>query len=420
MVSQPPIGVRWTSIRYRTLIFYAFVLACGIGALVFLARPSLWNASQTRIGNALDWLATEALTVAGNPSGVAERGAAPAQFLNIQGDVEVRKVGWETFRPAGIDLPLDPGDTIETAGSGWAQIHFADGTEYSMSPSSLIVIEESSVRHNVSRVAVNVSSGVVDLSTSPTLSAGSQSSVRFANSTAQLMPAAEAKVNADLKSGSVTLMAGQANVKRGNESVELHPFQQVSVATGTPLKVTAVPPSPHLLSPANLLRVVVPPDGLDFRWQPVAGIHRYHFKISRTPFFDQLWFDDIVVGNEVRVKAIPGGIFYWTAISVDPGGDESDYSENFKFTVPSSKTAPDATLVLDSVNAIGHVILIEGSTDPGNAVFVNGDRVALVAPDGTFKYITQPFADPGDYTLTVEARNAEGKTTIHRVQATIR
>jgi hypothetical protein len=409
--------VQYLTIRYRTIWTYAALVLVIVLGVLYLKNPDAFWSSGSGLGRAWRWIVTETGRLAGH-SGTAANGEAEARFLRLEGDVEVRRLGWETFRPASTDLGLASGDTVETSSDGWAQVRFADGTEYTINPSSLVVVEENSVNRDNSHVAVNVTSGVVDLSTSPSLPSKSESSVRFADSTtsARFSAASEANVNATLHNGTVTLTAGSGQVKRGDESVALHPYQQVSATPWRPLSVADVPPSPNLLSPANLASLPEQKNaGLLFRWNAVPGVKRYHFKVAQTPFFDPILFSEVTSDSKATVKGIGGGVYYWTVISLGPDGKESQYSENFRFSVAGPGGGPAPLLVLDSITTIGKVVLIEGHTDPGDDVFVDGTRVPLVSGNGSFKYISQPLTGP--HAFAVVAKNATGQTTTRSVQA---
>src|SRR5207253_854706 len=109
-------------------------------------------------------------------------GQQQAHFTNIDGSVRVRKANSNSFVQANYDLPLDKGDVIKTDSQGIAKIAFTDGSSYTVKEDSLIVVEENSTNAaQQTQVAVNVTTGTVDLTTG-TLSQGSRQEVRMAGS----------------------------------------------------------------------------------------------------------------------------------------------------------------------------------------------------------------------------------------------
>jgi len=99
----------------------------------------------------------------GNNNGTA--GPQQAHFTNIDGEVLVRR--GSTWIPADYNVALETGDVIQTKSQGIAKIVFADGTNYTIKPDSLIRVEENSVNAaQQTAVKVEVNTGTVDLATS--------------------------------------------------------------------------------------------------------------------------------------------------------------------------------------------------------------------------------------------------------------
>src|SRR6202040_1773710 len=113
--------------------------------------------------------------------------AQQAHFTNYDGTVRIKKSNSNTWVAADYSLPLEKGDVIQTGSEGMARVVFNDGTSYTIKQDSLIVIEENSANAQQTQVAVNVTTGTVDLSTS-TFSQGSKSQVIVAGATASLAP----------------------------------------------------------------------------------------------------------------------------------------------------------------------------------------------------------------------------------------
>ena len=64
----------------------------------------------------------------------------------------------------------------------------------------------------------------------------------------------------------------------------------------------------------------------------------------------------------------------------------------------------------------GRLAEISGRTEPGAAIIINGQPVANIAPDGNFRYFTEPL-DPGEHTIVIIGQNRRGGTA--RQQITI-
>ena len=75
-------------------------------------------------------------------------------------------------------------------------------------------------------------------------------------------------------------------------------------------------------------------------------------------------------------------------------------------------------LEIESPELHGNVVEISGRTEPGAALIINGESVADIHPDGTFKHFTQALTR-GSQTIVVTGQNRRGGTTIKRVEIVI-
>jgi len=129
----------------------------------------------------------------------------------------VKKANSNTWVNADYSLPLDKGDVVQTSSEGMARVVFNDGTSYTIKQDSLIVIEENSANAQQTQVAVNVTTGTVDLATG-TYNQGSSSKVIVAGATASLAPESTAMVHNDPRADQheILVKIGSGEVTRGN------------------------------------------------------------------------------------------------------------------------------------------------------------------------------------------------------------
>lgn len=150
--------ISWTTIRYRS-VFLAVVAVCLLGMVVLgfmfpQVAKSAWSAVSSRI-------ARRAAQI-GSSSTLSQ-----AHFTYIDGSVKVKKANANSWITANYDTALEKGDVVQTTTEGMAKIVFTDGTNYTVKQDSLIVVEENSTnKDQQTNVAVQVSTGTVDLSTS--------------------------------------------------------------------------------------------------------------------------------------------------------------------------------------------------------------------------------------------------------------
>ncbi|MFB3814247.1 MAG: hypothetical protein ACE14L_09050 [Terriglobales bacterium] len=340
-------------------------------------------------------------------------GPQQAHFTALDGTVRVKKASSSTWVTADFNLPLERGDVVQTSSEGMAKVFFPDGTSYTVRPDSLIVIEENSANaQQQTQVAVQVTTGTVDLSTA-TFQQGSSSQVIVAGAKASLAPESAAMVHNDPRADVREILAKKGSVKvtRNNETVTLSDYERVTFKADSPqmTRTKEIGP-PTLITPANMMPVYVtaPGKAVDFSWAPAANSHGYRLRISRNPYFSSTVLDRVIQGTDTRITGLKEGTYYWVVTSQDAGGHESVESERNQFSVVvRSPDEMTLALELDPFVQHGHVIEVKGRTDATARVMVNGQEVPLVKPDGTFSYFTPPLPT-GENTITVTAHNARG------------
>lgn len=345
----------------------------------------------------------------GNPN-QPEPGPQQAHFTNIDGTVRVRKASSNTWVVADYSLVLDKGDYVQTAGDGIAKVVFTDGTNYTVKPDSLIAVQENSVNsQQQTKVAVQVSSGAVDLTTAQ-LVGGSKSQVIVAGATASINSESQAEVVNDPRAeqSSVMVKKGSGEVNREGKRVQLEDYTKVSFHQGSAemVKTKELRP-PILMSPGPLQNVFIDPatKGVNFSWAPVDSVREYHLKISKSASFSgSLVVDPKVSSTQVVVTNLDEGSYYWQVSSIGADGKESSESETSKFNLVPKGTG-NVALDLDYVQ-LGHVIEVKGHTEPNARVMVNGQD-AVVSGDGTFHHFTNPLPT-GENVITVTAQDAKG------------
>jgi hypothetical protein len=404
--------IRWHTVRYRSVAILGIGLLAVTTTILLIVFPE-WRAGLLnlipgdRIADAIEDLTTR-----------------QARFTNLDGSIRVRKANEVEWSAANFSMSLDKGDVVQTEGDGVARIAFADGTLYVVKPNTLIVIEENSIPDDraASRVAVQVTSGVVDLSTPPMTG---ESRVLIADAQASIRNRSRAVVtnNPDTNTHEILVSRGGAEVRRGSDRVELGEYEQASF--GGPesrLQKRAVVAPPILLTPANMAPVVVreaQAAEVEFTWSAIATADSYRLKVSTSPIFATLAYDRRIQSTSVRLPSLREGDYYWTVTSVDAGRRESQESEPNQFSVIRQENEGEILLEVDRYVQHGKVIEIIGRTEPGATVLVNNEPVFNVAPNGSFKHFTQPLPNTGPNRITITAQNSAGKVATVRQTITI-
>jgi hypothetical protein len=179
--------------------------------------------------------------------------------VNLDGRVQVKKVNSVQWVDADYRTALDKGDLVQTGNDGYARVTFADGTFYTVKPGTLITVEENLMASNrPTSVAVRINTGSVDLATGNWSSPGSKAAVSVEDAKAELRPNSRAavKLDKDTKESEIVVSNGSAEVRRGQEQVEVTQYQKVNIPTTGSISKSDVLAPPELVEPINLTPII--------------------------------------------------------------------------------------------------------------------------------------------------------------------
>jgi hypothetical protein len=370
--------------------------------------------------------------IAGDAGRVANAGATvgrrEAHFVNLDGTVRVKKARSLQWIRADYNTSLEKGDFVQTGSDGVARIIFSDGTNYVLRADALIVVEESREDPvtRATKVAVQVTSGAVDLSTGRFEAPGSTSQVSFADAVASLNQESRAMVRNDPDKNvhEITMDQGQAEVTRGSTSIQLGQYEQVSfTAQQAGLVRNKVIAPPTLLSPRNMeLKLVRDPMSavLEFSWTEVPGAKAYHLEISPSVMLTNFAVDKKITGRtSAEVSGLVEGNYYWVVTTIDAKGNESEPSQANRLSLVQEVAGNQAYLEITKIIQHGRVVEVEGKTEPGSTVIINNEQVFSISPDGTFRHFTSPLPNAGSYQITITAQDRRGDTNTIRKSVVI-
>jgi hypothetical protein len=411
------VEIYWKTVTYRTVAMYLLMVFAVVLAILYLIFPETFSGAIARVSEA----------IGGGNASTAVLTAKQAKFVNLDGRVQVKKVNSVQWVTGDYRMALDKGDLIQTGGDGAARVTFADGTTYTVQNDTLVTVEENSVgRDSETRVAMHITSGAVDLATGTWDSPKSKAEVSFSNAVASVQQNSRAAVRSDpdTKQGEITVSAGTAQLSTtdGRQHVDIGRWERVTVpsAGGTVVKSNVLAP-PDLAQPLNLQPLIVPDPKrapVRFEWKPVQEAVSYELRISTTSMFSRIVEDRKVTGTSVEVTGFDQGDYYWDVLATDQEKRVSAPSDTFKFTLATQGKGQEMLLEVGSTELHGNVVEITGRTEPGAALIINGEAVADVQGDGTFKYFTAPLSR-GPQSIVLTGQNRRGGTAIKRVEIVI-
>ncbi|MGB7848474.1 MAG: hypothetical protein WBL63_22870 [Candidatus Acidiferrum sp.] len=398
------VEVYWHTVTYKTVVLLVLLVVVIIIAGMYVSMPNWTELATKKLSNAL-----------GNPEGEAVANAqTQAKFVNLDGRVQVKKVDSVTWADADYHTTLDKGDLIQTGADGAARITFADGTEYTVNKETLITVEENNVTRDHSNTAVRINTGAVNLATPTWSLRDAQAAVSVEDATAFMKQNSRATVTNDPNKNEheIVVATGSAEVHRGNEKIELTQYEKLSFPTGGPTQKSNVLAPPGLISPLNLSPIIseIPKTAqIRFEWQPVEEAVGYTLRISPTTMFTKLVKEVKASGTNAEVTGLEAGDYFWNVTASNAKKESSEYSETFKFSLVAQSKTQEMLLEIESVQIHGRVAELIGKTEPGAALIINGQAVANISQDGTFRHFTEPL-EPGEHTIVVIGSNRRGGT----------
>lgn len=346
--------------------------------------------------------------------------AGVGQFFSVDGRVQVQRAGRAEWSAADERLPVFNGDFVRSGRDGSAEILFNDGTLYRISPSSLLEIHYRPEREQSSTGSVKMVVGRLNVSTS-----GASSKVTTDTTEAEIRQDSRVSVDVDTERRQTTVATyqGVATVRNPEgDEVTVSDREQISAAEdGRFGSKRSIPDPPTPLEPeqSRAFDLATEPVIL-LRWTRPDELP-IHLQVSRSPRFVESMMDVDAVGlsrDSVRLQAIDRGTYFWRLASIGRGNARSEWGpvRRFRIFAPGSRpviedsTPPDLSVA--PPQQLGYMFIVEGSTEPGATVTVNGESVELEG-DGRFRKMVE-LHEQGWNHLVVVAVDPSGNRAEHR------
>jgi hypothetical protein len=368
----------------------------------------------------------------GNPfKNVAElKHPAGARFTSFEGDVRVVRAATREMIPAGSEVELYPGDTVQTQAGGRARIGLADGSTLLVKPNSTIIIRDNARDDDGKRtnVHVHVESGQLTVRTEQQAD-GTTNVVE----TPQTKNTMGEKTNASF--GVNPEGTEEIRVATGAIETTNHAGDKTSIREGEYVSVNnsgRLSPAQKLLDvpqpakPHDLEQVLVGANGaasVALKWgRPQSGAPAYYrVEVATSPFFvadGKVIERDQLVATEFGASDLRPGVYFWRVRATAASGQASDWSDPLKFIVTTRGTGSQVSVADLSAELLGgSIYIIRGKAEPGTTIRVSG-RETNAAHDGAFQI--QVTAGGAARELIVEARDSQGNSSQYKVSLSSR
>jgi len=341
------------------------------------------------------------------------------QIISLQGKVDLQRAGQNSWVSARERMPVFNGDYVRTGGDGSAEVLFADGTLYRVAPDSLLEIHSQSRHQTPAKVTMVVGRLNVYTSSSP-------STVTTDSTETEVAQESRVAVNVDHadRRTLVAAYAGTARVhsKSGAEVVLRRQDRVTALQDGTLAPKGRIPKPPILLAPENNLSIDLDRSPiLTLRWRLTPPVSRSHLQVARSRRFFPSSVDvdakDLRT-TRARLKGVQPGAYFWRVAAIDADGAQSDWSRVYRFRLTrgirrlpmEDHTPPE--LQVQPARQMGQLFIVEGQTEPGAAVTINGESVDVDA-EGHFRKAVEA-SSAGWNDLVVSAVDPAGNRTERR------
>ena len=344
------------------------------------------------------------------------------EFFSLEGRIQLQRAGQTEWGDAQQRMPVFNGDFVRSGRDGSAEILFTDGSLYRIAPNSLLEI-----RHTTESES---SSGTVKMKVGRihVMTAGSSSTVTTDTTETEISSDSRVAVDVDdAEAGGTTRVAafdGGARVRTtGGSEIVLGSRQQVEATDdGILSSMQLIPDPPALLSPQNNASFDMKKQGVvTLEWLGRGEDQAVHLQVSRSRRFvtDSIEVESAAIhGDSARLKIVAPGTYFWRASLVSEGGVQSEWSQVRRMRIYSSlqrailadRTPPQLTLV--PTQQLGAMFIIQGRTEAGASVTVNGET-AVADADGHFRK-TIEIPREGWNNIEVVATDPAGNETVRR------
>ena len=341
-------------------------------------------------------------------------------FYSLEGRVQVQRTGKPEWQTAEHRMPVFEGDFVRTGRDGSAEILFEDGSLYRVGPDSLLEIHR--------RAATSAPAGTVKMVV------GRINVYTSDNPSTVTTDAADTEIDSDSRVAvgvdeadrktTVATFKGRALVRnpRGLE-VALTDREQVAAATdGTFSRKQRIPDPPLQVEPHNNAGFdLTSARTIEVSWRRAAADTAVHLQVSRSQRVspDEIDIDAPNLTKDwARLEAIDPGTYFWRVATVADNDLRSEWSAVRRFRVFSSS---EPTLLQDEVppelqvrppQQLGNMFIIEGRTEVGATVTINGELVRLDSEGGFRK--TVEVVNDGWNDLIIQAEDPSGNRTERR------
>ena len=333
-----------------------------------------------------------------------------ARLDEFSGSVQRREGLLGSWMDAVRDMLFRESDGIRTGAQSLARLVFTDGSDVLISENATAVIRRSTLDRLTQRsdVDIEVTDGGVLTRLSATARDRSNYTVRAGSSVSTVRSNQFWAEKQSEEAVSLSNFDGEVIVEAENSEVSLEQNMGTIVVRGqepmTPVSLLPAPRLPWAISDS----VVYQPD-VNLAWNRLDGALRYEVDLAPVNTFDRDVQTFRTQDNEVLIAGLDEGISYIRIRGYDENGLRGINSRTYRLLRIEDDSMPPVILFekRSQLFTTEDSYLLEGMTDPGSDIRINGARVT-VDENGLFSHRV-PVSDDLEE-VTVSATNPAGVT----------
>lgn len=346
-------------------------------------------------------------------SGVVE------EIIDLEGKVQIQRKDQAVWEDAKPRMSLFAGDFVKTFSNGSVRIMTKNNSIIVLPPNSLHEVAEPIVTKAGEAIEkITMKAGSVDITTQ-----NQKAQVITLHANAELDKYTYATVSISENKTEIQTARGGGRVFKGEKEYELKALEKIKIEEGKEPEKVKVLPSPKLLEPPlNKAFLYSPNLRIKLVWEKIEGALYYVVQVSSSSLFVYV-NEDKRTKNYVNIEGAEPGDYYWRVKAVDQNGNSSQFSMYQKFRVLTSqemekldKVPPQ--LEVKAAPPLGNQCIIEGRTEPGAIVIIEGETITPNV-DGTFSTIIS-LRYVGENLITVQAVDPAGNETVKKLRVYVR
>lgn len=357
------------------------------------------------------------------------------RFREISGEVLIKRKDKPDFEKATLTMPLDLGDTLETAATGGCILGYSSRMETMLMPNSLVTLRELSGPDNSGGEGLPdfyLEEGTINIRTAEFMD---RRKARIMTDTGTILvsPNSEAWITYSPLSATleVRVRFGKVELSTGSNILSIGKNQGLAFQPGGALgPPVPLPSPPELSSPTNFAKFEANQNGftqVNLEWIPVPDADHYMVELCANRMFTQsLRTRNDVSGNQTRFPDLVPGMCFWRVTSIGSQGIEGIPSLPRQFQigeVSERRSLPvDATppsLNISRVTVQGYIVIIEGKSERDAQVTIQGESAILDDFTGNFTY-TASLPGRGIYSIDVVATDRAGNNAYKEIPVEIK